>query len=852
MPAPLERTPAASPACIALDALHALAAGVPPDAEQSQHLSACPTCAAALEQARQDAALERELAAAVRPRARAAPAPPPPPVTPGTRIGAFTITAELGVGGMGVVYRASQDSPRRDVALKLIRAERVSPALLRRFEHEAAALALLQHAGIAQVYQSGAAEVHGVPRAYMAMELVRGKPLDDYLRARSPSLPDRLRLIALVCDAVDHAHRRGVVHRDLKPANILVTDDAAPKVLDFGVAKFTQDADAPPDALHATQAGAFVGTIAFASPEQVSGDPTLIDAGTDVYALGLIAYRAVTGHHAYALDGPLSDVIDRVRHARITDPREHAPRLDADLVLILRTALAPDPQRRYPSAAALADDLRRYLDKRPIRARPDSTLYVLRKAVARNPLIAAAAAAAVLALVGAGVLALRAAHAERAKLAVTEATWSALEKVDPDEPDSPLVPDLKAYLQESSRIVETTLADQPDEREMMLTRLARAMRGQRDLDAAAATLQDLITRREARSPEPSRKLAELLTDLGETLWRQGRFEPAKEHLTRALAMREALLGRQHADTIKTRYWLGATFHGLRRYDQAADIFRTVVEHQRQADPAALELGEYLTALAAAIRGQGHYEEALTYAQESLAHVRRIRGDQAKAMAPPLSNIIANLISLKRFDEAEPLLDTALALRVAWYGPNDSRVADTRVQIGALKMRKADQLGPAAEPIYCDLLNQGVHQAALTLELRRAVHRGDHESVAEALSLLGQLHARRDCFADAQQFLDAALAMRTRLPGTFAGSIGRTEATLGEVLLLDHDAANDARGESLMRAGINRLIGAYGTAHQFTLDAANRLASALERTARADQARALRAWREEAANESSRP
>lgn len=322
----------------------------------------------------------------------------------GERIGRFTLRGVLGRGGMGIVYEAEQDNPRRVVALKLIRAELASPALRSRFEHEARLLARLQHPGIAQIYDAGTAVVGGVAQPYFAMELVRGVPIGDYVRtAAQDALPirTRLELLARVCDAVEHAHQRGIIHRDLKPANILVSDEssanaashtvraahsppeAAPKILDFGVARAIE-ADVQTVTLQ-TDVGQLIGTIPYMSPEQVAGDPRAVDTRSDVYALGVLCYELLTGQLPYDLTG--CNISDAVRIIREEDP---APMgrvqraLRGDLETIVAKAVAKDPERRYPSARALATDIRRYLAGEAIEARRDNLLYVLRRAVVRR------------------------------------------------------------------------------------------------------------------------------------------------------------------------------------------------------------------------------------------------------------------------------------------------------------------------------------------------------------------------------------------------------------------------------------------------------------------------------------
>jgi WD40 repeat protein len=319
-------------------------------------------------------ALLRSPLAALRPQAHAPPAPRFP------AIGRYGVVRVLGEGGMGTVYEAEQDHPRRTVALKVIRAGLTSDILLKRFAREAQILGRLRHPGIAQVYDAGVAE-GGQP--YFVMELIAGVPLDRYAREHALDAGGRLALVARVCDAVQHAHDRGVIHRDLKPANILVDSSGQPKVLDFGVARA---ADLGLTAGGGrTEAGQLIGTLNYMSPEQASGDPAALDARGDVYALGVLLYELLAQRPPYRLEHlPLPEAVQVIREQEPLRLGLIDGRLRGDVETIAAKALAKDRARRYPSAGELAADIRRYLHNEPIRARPPSALYQLTKFARRH------------------------------------------------------------------------------------------------------------------------------------------------------------------------------------------------------------------------------------------------------------------------------------------------------------------------------------------------------------------------------------------------------------------------------------------------------------------------------------
>src|SRR6266850_1634179 len=228
-------------------------------------------------------------------------APPVPAARIPDRIGPYRILGILGTGGMGLVYRAEQHSPRREVALKVIRGGLANLELLRRFEKEAQVLARLDHQGIARVLDAGVFEGPAGPEPFVAMELVPGEPLLARVNRLRPSRAERIELLARVCDAVAHAHDRGIVHRDLKPTNVLVRPDGQPKVLDFGVALIVRGESEA--FTRQTSVGELVGTLPYMSPEQLEGDPGRVDERSDVYAIGVMAYEVLTGRLPHDLAG---------------------------------------------------------------------------------------------------------------------------------------------------------------------------------------------------------------------------------------------------------------------------------------------------------------------------------------------------------------------------------------------------------------------------------------------------------------------------------------------------------------------------------------------------------------------
>ena len=343
-----------------------------------------------------------------------------PPQIPRYQIGRL-----IGVGGMGAVYEAEQQQPRRTVALKIIRPGKATRRLVRRFRDEAEALGRLQHPGIAQIYDLGMTESDGTaaPRPFFVMELVRGPggetapTITEFARTHRLTVRQRLELVAQVADAVHHAHQKGIIHRDLKPANILLGESGQPKVLDFGVARVT-DSDVQATTAHGeTNVGQIIGTLPYMSPEQAGGEVAQLDTRSDVYALGVLCYELLADRLPYQLGRlMLHEAVRVIREEEPTRLSTVDRTLRGDVETIVSTALAKEKERRYQSAAEMAADVRRFLRDEPLAARKAGTWYQLSRLARRNKALVVGVAAVFAALVlGLAATAWQAVQASRAR-----------------------------------------------------------------------------------------------------------------------------------------------------------------------------------------------------------------------------------------------------------------------------------------------------------------------------------------------------------------------------------------------------------------------------------------------------
>ena len=641
-------------------------------------------------------------------------------------IGQYEIFDVLGEGGMGIVYRARQENPRRTVALKVIKPGGDSRHMRKRFEYEGQVLGWLQHPGIAQIFEAGTAETIGGPRPFFAMELIQGRPLTEYVRSLRLGVRLRLELMVKVCDAVHHAHQKGVIHRDLKPGNILVDENGQPKVLDFGVARAT-DADIRTATLQ-TDVGQLVGTLAYMSPEQMGADSGRLDTRSDVYSLGVICYELLTGRVPH--DISRKTIPQAARLIGEEDPPSLGAldrSLRGDVDTIVTKALEKDKDRRYQSASDLAEDIRRHLADQPIAARAATTVYQLRKFARRNKALVAGLGIAFAALSGGLVQVTlernRAVAAER--LAEQRRGEAETQRVAAEQ-QAAIARAINEFLNDDLLAAAGPLRT-PD----------RQITVREVLDAASKNIAGKFT----DQPETE---ASIRNTLGRTYEHLGEYDAAKVHLTEALRLYRESRGDQDLNTFNAMEELALVFRRQAAYEEAEELFRESLEGKRELlGDAHLETAIAMNDLATLYHTQGRHAEAERLYLESLSVRRQLFGENHPETAACVCNL-ANLYQvLGRYDEAERLHVGAWATRKQALGEEH---VDTLMSMNSL----AKVYNSKDEPDRAERLWRGV------LEVRRRTLGEGHPDTLKTMNNLAVLYLKVGRYEEAERMSSAVL------------------------------------------------------------------------------------------------
>jgi serine/threonine-protein kinase len=790
------------------------------------------------------------------------------------RVAEYRTVRVLGEGGMGVVLLAIREGQgfEQTVALKLLRGSFADPLLVQRLEEERRLLARLEHPGIARLIDGGLT-ADGHP--YYAMEYVQGEEILAYCDNRCASIRDRLGLFADICDAVHHAHQQLVVHRDLKPTNILVTQEGRPKLLDFGIAKNLETVAS------AEQTAGWI-TPAYASPEQVTGGP--VSTRSDVYSLGVLLCELVAGSRPYdaAVNAPaeLGRVIAevppekpselalrglRARDGEITPratPEEVAARrratpsrlarlLRGDIDRIVLKALAKEPERRYDSASTLAQDIRRHLEGRPIHARPDGSAYRIGKFVRRHRSLTAALVLLVIAVVaGAGGIAWQAsrvvaqrdrAEEEASRARVVTALMTDIFRLgDPTQARGDTI-GVRQVLEEGVLRVDATLGDDPTLQASLFLELGRIYRNLGILDEAER-LGDRAAKLRAQLESDSLAYADALGFYGMVLRDRGRSEEAVRQLERAISIREEVLSAPDTTLAALLVGLGWEVRAQGDHERAGALFTRALELQRallgEGHP---DLATSLLGLASSSHELGNFDEAEELFLAALDRGATERPDPVSATALVSVGMVRRL--QERYREAEPLLQSALTMRLALFGSEHPDVIEAREQLGvelaALgRFREAEALLSENLEIAMRVLGEE-HQrtrgsrealASVDRELGRydlalarmdsvvaakiRAHGGDHPGTVFSLNLMGDVHLLAGRPHQAAVRFREALAMGARL-GSNEGTYGAlSRHGLAQVALATGDVG---AADSLNAWALSHARADLRADHRYVLD-----------------------------------
>jgi eukaryotic-like serine/threonine-protein kinase len=684
----------------------------------------------------------------------------------------YQLIRKLGEGGMGEVWLAEQTAPLwRPVALKLIRSGLYDKAVLQRFQSERQSLAIMDHPAIAKVFDAGATK-EGQP--YFVMEFVAGLPITDYCDQKKMKIRERLELFVQVCEGVQHAHQKAIIHRDLKPANILVVEvdgKPMPRIIDFGLAK----AITPPIAGETvfTQAGSFLGTPGYMSPEQADPRVQDVDTRTDVYSLGMILYELLTGTLPFDAkrwkEQPLDEVLRQLREedpprpsakfsadrdastaraeARGTETRQLASVLRGDLDWITMKAVEKDRGRRYESPSELATDIRRCLNHEPVVARPASSRYRLQKYVRRHRVGVAVAAGLVFLLAGFGVLQavqLRRITRERDRASrITDFMTGMFKVSNPSEARGNSIT-AREVLDKASKDIDVGLAEDPELQSQMMDVMGNVYDNLGLYSRAQSLLQQTVdTRRRVLGPERPETLRSM-NNLARTLDHEGHYAEAQALVRKTLDAERRVLGPEHPDTVWSISNLGISLTREGRFAEAEKLLREALETRRRllgsAHPQTLTS---MSNLAAVLSDEGKQGEAERLLRETVDTKRRVLGSDDPDTIVSMNNLASVLNSEGQYPEAQKLFRDTLEIRRRVLGPEHPQTLISMMNL-------ADNLTKMSEYAEAEtLLRQ-------TLEIQRRVLGPEHPYTAVTTYNLASLAAHRGQREDALSLLRLAV------------------------------------------------------------------------------------------------
>jgi len=801
---------------------------------------------------------------------------PGKPEEPGSVLGPYTLLEPIGEGGFGTVFLAEQSEPiRRQVALKVIKLGMDTEQVVRRFEAERQALALMDHPAIAQVFDGGATDAG---RPYFVMEYVEGVPITEYCDEHNLSLRARLELFQAVCRGVQHAHQKGVIHRDIKPNNVLVKtvdDGPAPKIIDFGIAKATDQRLT--ERTLATDFAQIIGTPEYMAPEQADMMALDIDTRADVYSLGVVLYEIMTGSKPFELSSVAQGGYQKLLHeicevdppkpstrvstmggelAEIAARRADSPQglrrtFRGDLDWIVLRALAKERERRYASASELADDVGRYLDDEPVHATPPSNLYRFRKFARRNRALLVASVVVVAALLGSlaalgwGLVQVRAERdaaetaranesvareqaqesfrdAERARLLESEARVAAEAALLETQEARALERTAREAEAGARERAESSLAEAEAVTDFLTEMLASVDPGLEGRDVTVRQILDRASQDVASFAGRPNIEQRLRGTIGRAYVDLGLYGEAEQHAlaAHAIALRE--FGADDRRTLKAEVHLGSLRSDQGRYAEAEQVLTSVLKRMEAAlGSESAEYARALSLLAYHYSLQGRAAEAEEYFDRAVPRLIELYGREHEAVLASLTNLEAFLWNEDRTEEALAVSDELIETRMRVLGPEHPDTLFTR-------SNRANQL--RAQHRY----REAEAEMRAVLAAREEALGADHPHTLESQGRLGSLMSELGRFEEARPLLEQAVEGRIRVLGR---DHPETAGSLRKLGLLLWQSGRTAEAEAPLVEAVDAQTRVLGAEHGETLDTRNVLTIVKFELGRLEEARA---------------